>query len=118
MSRCGPIGCLQLAQSLHVRRLERPEPPPPHVDRLLANLVLPCHFRDRASIGFAQNGDHLLFGKSNLLHQLLASLAGAIVSSYERSEKPGQVTGTCGLTVRPVIARKTAPVNDLAQHGG
>src|SRR5271169_2196858 len=94
---------LEFAQSLHVRRLERPEPSPPHVDRLLANLVLPCHLRDRTPIGFAQNRDHLLFGKSNLLHRLLASLAGAIVSSYGRSEKPGQVTRRGGLTRREWI---------------
>ena len=37
------------------------------------------------------DSDHLLFGKSDFLHQLLASSAGAIVSSYDWSEKPGQV---------------------------
>jgi hypothetical protein len=85
------MSSLELAQALHVRRMQRPEPSPPHVDRLLANLVLPRHLRNRISIRFAQNGDHLLFGKSNFLHQLLASSAGAIVSSYDWSEKPGQV---------------------------
>src|ERR1039457_2480675 len=82
---------LQLAQSLHFRRLQRPEPSPPHVDRLLADLVLPGHFHNRTAISFAQDRDHLLFSKSTFLHQLLASSAGAIVSSYYWSEKPGQV---------------------------
>jgi len=32
--------------------------------------------------------------------------------------RPGLEPGTCGLTVRPVIARKAAPVNDLDQNSG
>jgi hypothetical protein len=32
--------------------------------------------------------------------------------------RPGLEPGTCGLTVRPVIAWKAAPVNDLDQSAG
>jgi len=32
--------------------------------------------------------------------------------------RPGLEPGTCGLTVRPVIPWKAAPVNDLDQNGG
>src|SRR6185437_10513691 len=71
--------------------LEFSEPSSPHVDRLLADLVLPGDLGDRAFIGLPQNHDHLFFGKPNFLHQLLASSAEAIVSSHKRSEKPGQV---------------------------
>ena len=35
----------------------------------------------------------------------------------ELAPRPGLEPGTCGLTVRPVIARKAAPVNDLDQNG-
>ena len=52
---------LQFAQSLHVRRLQRPESSSPHVDRLLANLVLPGHFRDRTTISFAQDCNSFRF---------------------------------------------------------
>ena len=31
--------------------------------------------------------------------------------------RPGLEPGTCGLTVRPLIARKAAPDNDLGQNG-
>jgi hypothetical protein len=31
--------------------------------------------------------------------------------------RPGLEPGTCGLTVRRLIARKAAPVNDLGQNG-
>jgi len=81
----------QFAQSFHVCRLELSEPPSPDVDCLLTDFVFSRHVRDRTAIGLAQDSDHLLFGKSNFLHQLLASSAGAIVSSYDWSEKPGQV---------------------------
>jgi hypothetical protein len=32
--------------------------------------------------------------------------------------RPGLEPETCGLTVRPVIPRKAAPVNDLGRNGG
>ena len=53
--------------------------------------MFPRDLSNRAFIGFAQDQDHLFFGKSNLLHQLLALSVGAIVSSYDWAEKPGQV---------------------------
>jgi len=31
--------------------------------------------------------------------------------------RPGLEPGTCGLTVRPVIPRKTAPDNDSSENG-
>jgi hypothetical protein len=31
--------------------------------------------------------------------------------------RPGLEPGTCGLTDRPLIARKAAPVNDVDQNG-
>src|SRR6185437_5712415 len=89
----GVLG-FQLAQSLHVGGLEFAEPSAPPVNRLLADLMFPGDLINRALIGFAQDQDHLFFGKSNLLHQLLACRAGAIVSSYDWAEKPGQVIPT------------------------
>src|SRR5205085_5015954 len=85
---------LKLAQSLHVRRLQCPKPAFPNIDRLFADFVFPGNLSNRAFIRLAQNGDHLFFGKPDFLHQLLASSAGAIVSSYDWSEKPGQVTSS------------------------
>jgi hypothetical protein len=44
-------------------------------------------------------------------------LAGAIAANQcGMAPRPGLEPGTCGLTVRPVIARKAAPVNDLGQN--
>jgi hypothetical protein len=40
---------------------------------------------DRVSVGFTQDRDHLFFGEPNLLHQLLALSAEAILSSYDWS---------------------------------
>ena len=72
---------------------ELAEPPAPDVDRLFADFVLLDDLRDRGPIRLAEDPDHLFFGESNFLHQLLASSAGAIVSSYDWAEKPGQVMG-------------------------
>ena len=42
----------------------------------------------------------------------------SLQTNMDLAPRPGLEPGTCGLTVRPVIARKAAPVNDLGQHGG
>src|SRR5439155_140724 len=93
--------------SIPVARIRRADPSSPHVDRLLADLVLPRDLDDRGSIGFAQDRDHLFFSKPDFLHQLLASSAGAIVSSYDWSEKSGQVIST--IRNQRVLAEPVSP---------
>src|SRR5579864_3872324 len=46
---------LQLAQTLHIRRLELAEAASPHIDRLLTDLMLPGHVGDRNAISFAKD---------------------------------------------------------------
>src|SRR6266542_112302 len=45
------------------------------------------------------------------------SRALSLLASVNVAPRPGLEPGTCGLTVRPLIARKAAPVNDLGQNG-
>ena len=62
----------ELAQTPDIGGLQFAETAPPGVDRLGADLVL---FRDLGNgclIGFPQDRDHLLFGKTAFLHGLLA----------------------------------------------
>src|SRR5262249_46118515 len=50
--------------------------------------------------------------------EIYPNLVSAIAASQFRlAPRPGLEPGTCGLTVRPVVARKAAPVNDLDQNG-
>jgi hypothetical protein len=43
--------------------------------------------------------------------------SGIAASTVDLAPRPGLEPGTCGLTVRPVTARRAAPVNDLDQIG-
>ena len=61
------------------------------VDLRLGELLKDHLAHEFRAILRAQDRNHLPFGKPDLRHQLLASSAGAIVSSDEWSEKPGQV---------------------------
>ena len=63
---------LELAQAFDVGGLQHPETAPPGVDRLGADLVLPCDLGNGCLIGLPQDRDHLLFSKTTLLHGLLA----------------------------------------------
>jgi len=51
--------------------------------RLLANLIFPGDLGDRTAIGFPQDRNHLLFGKTAFLHGLPLG-AGAIRSSLSQ----------------------------------
>lgn len=62
---------LQLPQSLHIHRFQLPKALASGVDRHVADTKLLGHFRHRCLIGLTQNLDHLLFGKSGLLHGCL-----------------------------------------------
>ena len=63
---------LELAQAFDVGGLQLAKTAPPGVNRLRADLVLPGDFGDRCLVGLPQDRDHLLFGKTTLLHGLLA----------------------------------------------
>ena len=60
------------AQALDVRGLQFAETAPPGVDRLSADLVLSGDLGNGRLIGFPQDRNHLIFGKTTLLHGLLA----------------------------------------------
>src|SRR5450631_1830772 len=77
---------LQGLQLLGVRHLHLPEPPPPHVDRLLAHSVLLGHLRDRRPVRLAQDLHHLLFAEPTLLHGSSGFPEG-MFSGFSWSEK-------------------------------
>jgi hypothetical protein len=64
---------LELPQPFDVSGLQRAEPLPPGVDRLIADAVLLGHLGDRPLVGLAEDGHHLLFRESGLLHGSLAA---------------------------------------------
>src|SRR5437868_2987060 len=78
---------------------------PPAVDRLGADTVLLGHLGDRPLIGLPEDGHHLLFGESGLLH-------GSLVSSRAPFSQLLVVRKT------PVTSRALQPATPRKQHSG
>jgi hypothetical protein len=69
-----PVFVLEVAQALDVGGIQRPKVFPPGVDRRGADAVLLGHLRHRPLVGLAEDGHHLLFRESGLLHGSLFRL--------------------------------------------
>jgi hypothetical protein len=71
-----------------------------------------CALRTRATAYRCEQAGHIFGhtwfrGRRGSAHNVLIDLA----------PRPGREPGTCGLTVRPVIAWKAAPDNDFSENG-